>query len=535
MQVTQTRTQNRTRTQDQTTAQTPTRTTAVNRIQLMRPAKAKLPASHLKITLLTILTITYWISLEQIKAKNIVHAPPQKRNTRTRTRTQMISWLTPRIPEWREAHEDKMASQKLEVEVDERGERLNRYRRARTEAMERYGRYVEDLEEIPLDSEEQGAQESLTSKKTGAQGEEAGARIEEQPPPSEETGASEEEQHMFDGTLDDISATSSEIYEAQGGEPDFLNVTISKVEEYVDNKRMCLMSPSLFSKYTLRGFLSAAAIRDLKHWWSFVPNRIMEAAKSRHYVNAMIGGREFHEVLMNQMTAKAGIKKHGNVAIAALIKELTHNLVDKDVIEGKKFGELSQQQRKDALRVVALIKEKRNGVVKGHVCADGRPQRAYTDRDEVYSPTVSTEGMTLSLAIDAYEKRFVAVTDIDGAYLHAHMDEFVLMMFEGEMAEMLVKASPQYKQFLHVTRNGKKLLYVRLKRALYGCIRSAMLWWKMLSEFLIADGFKLNPYDSCVANKTLPCGKQITICWYVDDSCHPLVPVQALCTILGRG
>src|SRR6056300_1853915 len=97
MQVTQTRTQNRTRTQDQTTAQTPTRTTAVNRIQLMRPAKAKLPASHLKITLLTILTITYWISLEQIKAKNIVHAPPQKRNTRTRTRTQMISWLTPRI------------------------------------------------------------------------------------------------------------------------------------------------------------------------------------------------------------------------------------------------------------------------------------------------------------------------------------------------------------------------------------------------------------------------------------------------------
>jgi len=220
---------------------------------------------------------------------------------------------------------------------------------------------------------------------------------------------------------------------------------------------------------------------------------------------------------MNQMTAKAGIKKHGDVAIAALIKELTHNLVDKDVIEGKKFRELSPEQRKDALRVVALIKEKRNGVVKGRVCADGRPQRAYTDRDEVYSPTVSTEGMTLSLAIDAYEKRFVAVTDIDGAYLHAHMDEFVLMMFEGEMAEMLVKASPQYKQFLHVTRNGKKLLYVRLKRALYGCIRSAMLWWKMLSEFLIADGFKLNPYDSCVANKTLPCGKQITICWYVDD------------------
>ena len=39
----------------------------------------------------------------------------------------------------------------------------------------------------------------------------------------------------------------------------------------------------------------------------------------------------------------------------------------------------------------------------------------------------------------------------------------------------------------------------------------------MLSEFLIEDGFKLNPDDSCVANKTLPCRKQITICWDVDD------------------
>ena len=44
-----------------------------------------------------------------------------------------------------------------------------------------------------------------------------------------------------------------------------------------------------------------------------------------------------------------------------------------------------------------------------------------------------------------------------------------------------------------------------------------MLWWSMLLEFLLEDGFKLNPYDSCVANKTLPCRKQISICWYVDN------------------
>eukprot|EP00957_Ditylum_brightwellii_P183933 14010273-Ditylum_brightwellii.AAC.2 len=57
------------------------------------------------------------------------------------------------------------------------------------------------------------------------------------------------------------------------------------------------------------------------------------------YKNAMLGG-EFGQVLLNQMTAKQGIKKHGDVAIAALVNELSHNLHDKDVIEGKHFHEL---------------------------------------------------------------------------------------------------------------------------------------------------------------------------------------------------
>ena len=30
------------------------------------------------------------------------------------------------------------------------------------------------------------------------------------------------------------------------------------------------------------------------------------------------------------------------------------------------------------------------------------------------------------------------------------------------------------------------------------------------------DGFKLNPYDSCVANKIVN-GKQMTVIWHVDD------------------
>jgi hypothetical protein len=60
------------------------------------------------------------------------------------------------------------------------------------------------------------------------------------------------------------------------------------------------------------------------------------------------------------------------------------------------------------------------------------------------------------------------------------------------------------------------VLYVELKKALYGTMRAALLFWKLLTSKLIAWGFEVNPYDWCVANKTIN-GKQCTIVWHVDD------------------
>ena len=102
-------------------------------------------------------------------------------------------------------------------------------------------------------------------------------------------------------------------------------------------------------------------------------------------------------------------------------------------------------------------------------------------------------------------------------YMPKWTNLLVVMVFEGYIVDLLVEACPQYKRFVHTARNGKKLLYVRLKRALYGCIKSALLWWRTLTETLFKEGFRLNPYDSGVANKILPDGTQITICCYVDD------------------
>jgi hypothetical protein len=55
-----------------------------------------------------------------------------------------------------------------------------------------------------------------------------------------------------------------------------------------------------------------------------------------------------------------------------------------------------------------------------------------------------------------------------------------------------------------------------MPKALYRLFRSALLFYNKLVADLERDGFVLNPYNSCVANKVLN-GKQMTVCWHVDD------------------
>ena len=60
------------------------------------------------------------------------------------------------------------------------------------------------------------------------------------------------------------------------------------------------------------------------------------------------------------------------------------------------------------------------------------------------------------------------------------------------------------------------MLYVKLKKALYGTLQAVLLFWRLLSDTLIEWGFKLNEYNKCVTNKMIH-GKQCTIIWHVND------------------
>ena len=219
--------------------------------------------------------------------------------------------------------------------------------------------------------------------------------------------------------------------------------------------------------------------------------------------------------IMTQMTARAGIKKHGQLALDALYREF-QQLHDKSVFEGIDATTLTREQRKLALRAINLIKEKRSGKIKGRTCANGRPQRKLYTKEETASPTVATDSLLLSLVIDAKEGRDVAVADVEGAYLHADMDDYTLLKLTGVDVDIMCKVNESYVKFV-TTENNKRVLYLRLVKALYGCVKSAVLWYELFASTLTKMGFVLNPYDPCVANKLIE-GSQCTIVWYVDDN-----------------
>jgi hypothetical protein len=219
--------------------------------------------------------------------------------------------------------------------------------------------------------------------------------------------------------------------------------------------------------------------------------------------------------VMNQMTARAGIRKHGQAAVAALMNEFAQ-LEDLTVYEIIDAATLTRAQRKAALRAINLIKEKRDGKIKGRTVADGRAQRGLYEKSQTASPTIATDALMLSIMIDAYEGRSVGTADVAGAYLKAFMDDFVVIKYTGESVDILCDMKPEYNKFV-VVENGVKVLYARLIKALYGCVKSALLWYDLFYNHLKDMGFVLNPYDSCVANCMID-GKQCTIAWYVDDT-----------------
>lgn len=124
------------------------------------------------------------------------------------------------------------------------------------------------------------------------------------------------------------------------------------------------------------------------------------------------------------------------------------------------------------------------------------------------------------------------MADVTGSFLKADMEYFILMKLEGAPVDIMCELDPSLKDFICL-ENGKRVLYMQLIKALYWCVQSALLWYKLLSTTLVGMGFQLNPYHLCIGNAIID-GKQCTITWYFDNDIITHVDPNVVTSIIDK-
>jgi hypothetical protein len=179
---------------------------------------------------------------------------------------------------------------------------------------------------------------------------------------------------------------------------------------------------------------------------------------------------------------EAGIKRFGERGEIAVTKELDQFNKYK-VFELKHAYDLSEEDRKKVLSSLIFLKEKKNGTIKARSCANGSVQREHIAKEEAAAPTVGLDSVFITSTIDAKESRKAVTIDIPGAFLHADNEDYVIIKMVGTLAKLMVKTNPKmYRQYV-ILEKGKSVLYLRLQKALYGMMKSALLFYrKLVSE-----------------------------------------------------
>ena len=244
-----------------------------------------------------------------------------------------------------------------------------------------------------------------------------------------------------------------------------------------------------------------------------------------HYKGLSLRQRRVKENFMKRkfslnMTIRQGIKKLGYEAVLSVVREIAQ-LHDMETFTGVTIDQLTEKQLKSVITSSVFLKDKysADGIfekLKARLVAGGHLMDR-TVYDNGGSPTATTTSIFMVACLAAKEGSKVAHVDFPGAFLHANMPEDdgkpVFMRLNRFETSVLVKIDPSYSKC--VQANGTCI--VRLKRALYGCVESARLWYEKLAKDLENMGYIKNDHDMCVFNRTESDGSQSTLAVHVDD------------------
>jgi hypothetical protein len=185
----------------------------------------------------------------------------------------------------------------------------------------------------------------------------------------------------------------------------------------------------------------------------------------------------------------------------------------------KQWHQLTKEQKGRVLESHLVLKQKKDGTVKGRAVAGGNKQRDYISKEDASSPTAAPKSILLISVIAAEERRNVAIVDMPNVFIQTRVEregDKVIIHVRGYLVDVLCKIWPDYEEYVTVNSRGKNQLLLQCKNAIYGSIIASLLFYNKFCKTLKANDFKLNPDDPCIGNQMVN-GKQQTCSFHVND------------------
>jgi hypothetical protein len=135
----------------------------------------------------------------------------------------------------------------------------------------------------------------------------------------------------------------------------------------------------------------------------------------------------------------------------------------------------------------------------------------YPDRS---SPTVAIHTIMTVLMVAACNSNYhMGKLDVKGAFIQTEMQGTpVYIKCRGKLKDLILEMYPEYRKYV----GGDRILYCRLKKALYGCVQASKLWYERLRRFLLKQGYVCSEVDPCLFRRVV--GDDIyLLVVYVDD------------------
>ena len=103
----------------------------------------------------------------------------------------------------------------------------------------------------------------------------------------------------------------------------------------------------------------------------------------------------------------------------------------RDTFRPRHMNDLADKEQKERLESHMFLKQNRDGNSKGRHVAGGNKQRDFISKEDVSSPTVSTEAVMITFVVDVEEDRDVATIDIPTDFIQTRVENEVIWNVNG--------------------------------------------------------------------------------------------------------